>query len=107
MPRKPTTSGVTVLGSAAGRRLRLMGRTLLAKRRPSVRDRRGRPPAKLVCCKALESGGMPLMMERQSISRSGGIGRRARLRAWFPLVGVQVQVLSPAVTQERVYVDEA
>jgi hypothetical protein len=41
------------------------------------------------------------MMVRQPISRSGGIGRRARLRAWFPLVGVQVQVLSPAVNNGK------
>src|SRR5207253_1200804 len=31
--------------------------------------------------------------------RSGGIGRRARLRAWLPLLAVQVQVLSPALTR--------
>src|SRR5438045_1793860 len=39
--------------------------------------------------------------------RSGGIGRRARLRAWLPLLAVQVQVLSPAPCDRRVYVDAA
>src|SRR6516225_7697518 len=37
--------------------------------------------------------------------RSGGIGRRARLRAWLPLLAVQVQVLSPADYRARSYVE--
>src|ERR1700690_2443522 len=31
------------------------------------------------------------------------IGRRARLRAWLPLLAVQVQVLSPALCRARGY----
>src|SRR5579885_2021868 len=39
--------------------------------------------------------------------RSGGIGRRARLRAWWGLYPVQVQVLSPAPEAVRVCVKRA
>src|SRR5215217_7272901 len=40
-------------------------------------------------------------------SRSGGIGRRARLRAWFLETRVQVQVLSPAPSIKRACGDES
>ena len=38
-------------------------------------------------------------------SRSGGIGRRARLRTWCPLPGVEVQILSRAPCSIRTYGD--
>src|SRR6185437_11718119 len=47
--------------------------------------------------------GSPHMVWEYHSRRSGGIGRRARLRAWLLETAVQVQVLSPALFLSGVY----